>query len=50
MPLRDFQWSKGPAIFQVPLAWNFPAGTHRVEVADIHTGQKQSLPIDLSNK
>ena len=50
MPLRDFQWSKGAVNFQVPLAWNFPAGAHRVEVTDILTGQKQSLTIDLSNK
>jgi len=50
MPLRDFQWAKGPVTFQLPLAWNFPAGAHRVEVTDILTGQKQSLTIDLSNK
>ena len=50
MPLRDFQWGKGPVTFQLPLAWNFPAGAHRVELTDILTGQKQSLTIDLSNK
>lgn len=50
MPLRSFQWSKGPVTFQLPLAWNFPGGAHRVEVTDILTGQKQSLTIDLSNK
>ena len=50
LPLREFQWSKGPVNFQLPLAWNFPAGAHRVEVTDILTGQKQSLTIDLSNK
>jgi hypothetical protein len=50
MPLRDFQWAKGPVTFQLPLAWNFPVGSHRVEVTDILTGQKQSLILDLSNK
>jgi len=49
LALRAFQWAQGPLRFQVPMAWNLPAGAYRVEVTDILTGQKQSVNLEFAN-
>ena len=41
--LRAFQWAQGPLRFQVPFARNLPAGSWRVEVTDLLSGQKQTV-------